>query len=498
MPNALRRLVAIDQDLGSRRTVMVPVLTALCLALAMLALTHHSARPLLNADSMGYVEFDAFRPYGYPVVVNLIKDLFGSLEDVVPVQVLVFHGALLALALSFGRLSRSLVLSGTLVLASAANAGLFNSFYSIQVESVAAALMMLAAACFLGFLRRGRTRDLLGYGLFVGLSLTVRPISLVLVPVTLVLLGLFWSPAFHRRGIAAAGALLIMAGCLLSVAMFNQQRHGFFGLNGNAGIGLYGKAMFLALDATPAPEDFAAPEIRRPLEAASGLLSRVTDFHSYLVLLQRYNVYLRFHVIFPQLAQRHGLDSQRRLDQYAMAQALPILAAHPGGFAGTVLEQLYHLIVDPDLMTRREAARFTAITAALAPLPLPNAAIDFAALPQRLGDLITIGYRLFCVTVVALGLSVLGLVLLMRLRGRKPSALLQGATLAALTIAALYLGTAIGDVAVARYTYPVWPISVLLLAMVAAEARDRLSRGAPPASDPIGCGQITAPSRKAT
>lgn len=138
--------------------------------------------PLMEPDSGGYVQFSANRTATYPLFLKFLGDLGVSLDRIVYFQLALFCISLAILvgaALRFG-FRRYWILLFVIALASNTY---FSSFQrTILSESLSFSATIVATAFLLDFLRTGQMVRLIAAGLFVGITIGVRPAGLMLAP----------------------------------------------------------------------------------------------------------------------------------------------------------------------------------------------------------------------------------------------------------------------------------------------------------------------------
>ena len=199
---------------------------ACAILFAVLCLAVPNYFPLMEPDSSGYVSFSANRTAMYPLFLRALTGLGLSLQSVTYVQVAVFCGALVILIVALDRanirrfwLVLFVVLLGT------------NSYFAsfqrtILTESIGFSAITAATAFLLDYLRTGRAIRLALAGIFVGLSIGIRPGCITFLPMLVLAVWLKW----HRRDVTAYAlvAALIVPTALGMIAerAMHRMEHG--------------------------------------------------------------------------------------------------------------------------------------------------------------------------------------------------------------------------------------------------------------------------------
>ena len=148
--------------------------------------------PLLEPDSVTYLDFAQHRTAIYPIFLRAMTQLGLSLEQIIYAQIFLFSLALMTLLAALLRAGVSGVLVLFVTIALAAN-GYFSSFQrTIMSESIYFSVMAPTVAFWIDYLRTGRTIFLVATGLGIGLLIGIRPAGILLVPMLFVSVWLKW------------------------------------------------------------------------------------------------------------------------------------------------------------------------------------------------------------------------------------------------------------------------------------------------------------------
>lgn len=182
-------------------------LAACAILFAILCLAIPSYFPLMEPDSGGYVDFAPNRTAIYPFFLRASAKLGLSLQAITYFQVAVFCGGLMVLlsALERARIKRVWLVLFVILLG--ANAYYASFQRTILTESIGFTAIAIATAFLLDYLRTGRTLWLALGGLFIGLTIGIRPGGIVLAPMLVLAAWLKW----RRRDVSIVMFILALA-----------------------------------------------------------------------------------------------------------------------------------------------------------------------------------------------------------------------------------------------------------------------------------------------
>jgi hypothetical protein len=155
--------------------------------------------PLLQPDSVSYIEFSSTRTALYPLFLKVLLNSGLDLVQITYVQIVLFSLSLSFLLSALLRIGVPRPLTAIFVALLCANV-YFSSFHrTILTESLFCTVMMLVTAFLLDFLRSGKSAFLALAALGMGLLIGIRPAAVGLVPILLVAGWLKW----RRRDMTA-------------------------------------------------------------------------------------------------------------------------------------------------------------------------------------------------------------------------------------------------------------------------------------------------------
>ena len=467
----------------NRPAVALSLLAAFAMATGLTYLLLPPASPLLNGDTPDYLYFDAGRPIGYPIFLRVISLLTGGYEAVRPVQILLFVLSAFVASWAVFRHGWGFMAAFIFELGVLGYPGPIGLADSIMSDSVAASLYLLYLAAVLGFVRRPTPGRYFSACLVMALSITVRPVGVALIASNLALL-LLYRRDLHGKFLPASGLLLVLA---LAGWFATPVTHSFVS-GEKAGTplarGLLQKVIFEQPKAGRAPscddefiESLTLPALRY-IQAAP---EQQRD-----MLRLRYSSYLRFKSIIPGLVQRHDLKREADADPILMCYSLARIRENPLSFLQVTVQDYWNLVINHTFITKEEQDSYNAFIATHPPVLPPAFANtrrhsemrERAARETSPGDTVVASefiadevsfepsrarpaaiivlLKLIQVAATLAGFVCIVLVCL-RLMGFRTAE--DWVTLGVVAMAAQFslLLTAIVEMALPRYMFPVWP-----------------------------------------
>jgi hypothetical protein len=441
---------------------------------------YHSSYSIVTPDSPSYLYFGVDRPVGYPLFLAIVHIVFKTYAVALPVQLGTLSASLGFLASCFflytGEFWQSIAFEALLFL----NPGLLLLANSVMSDSLSAAFIALfVAALFLVVARS----ELWAIGVFIAVtcvSITFRAVNLALIPAAIAAILIF-----GRNKKIPRTALI----CLLLLGLFIAQEltpfvHWVRGEptthSNPIARGLVQKTLFRQWpqnnEADRCEGDLIAKDT---IQADAYLAETPEDIRPYL--LEDISGYLRFNVIMPELIEKHHFNSFSELDQILMCYVLSRMKSDPIYFAQEAVDQFWRLLTYSTYVSSSKHDRIEEYLRAHPPaLPPPVEHLDpaydraiadlhldpkvFASeanepikAPRARPQILANGLRLF--QIVAALLMLAGMPALF---GRKAGkgVLSPWPVLGVLGLA--FFGemtiTAIAEIALPRYVYPLWPL----------------------------------------
>src|SRR5262245_5188674 len=182
--------------------------------------------PLLEPDSLSYLDFHSSRTAIYPASLRAMQQLGLSPDQIIYPQILLFTLAVMVLLAALLRAGVSAVLVFFVAIALGAN-GYFSAFQrTILSESIFFSAMMVTVAFWIDYLRTGRAVFLASAGLAIGLLVGIRPAGICLAPMLPLSVWLKWRKRDVSWPLLVAALLLpIMVGPIVEHRLYRAE-HG--------------------------------------------------------------------------------------------------------------------------------------------------------------------------------------------------------------------------------------------------------------------------------
>lgn len=435
-------------------------------------------------DSLGYLRFFPERSAGYPLFLDAVIAVFGTVDAVPKVQLVLAAAAFAFLGWSVHRAFGGAILAVLLVLLLFDHNALAGLHALVMTESLFAALLCVMAGSLALLARRPRWQLAAVSALACGLAITVRPAAISLLPLWPVALGLLWGKCAGQRLRLIAAVVVPLLLCFLAENAAWMLRH-------DAGPGdrpslanrhVFAKALVLGPE--PVVDDAALAGVvergRDALAPARELVAGAPGQQARTLLLRNVEVAAQYPTYsrvlggeMGRIARERGVtenDLRGSVGWSAMLDA-------PGHWLGNALTHYWGLWSAYWLWSADALARYEAYTAGLDDSPLFREARVFEPLaeaerPDWLPATNTTRWR----QGAALLASALAIALAAwyRLRGsREPDGRLAVAALAGLAVHGHFLLIGLIGVATPRYAHAMWPLMALCIVLVAAWALER-------------------------
>lgn len=421
-----------------------------------------SNTPLMQPDSLSYINFSPVRPLGYPLFLWTLKTLTGSYKMVPYLQLSFYFAAIFYCGLNFYKLSQSLLLSLGLILGISVNVAFIKLFSSLLTDVVGGGCLLFFLGSLFSFLHHPRLKTIYSLWIVIGVACLIRPVFYCLVgvlPILYLINGRFFRENMGQRLLFPTLPFLF----LLSIGSVGQYiNHGFFKTESFLGNNLIGKVSLIAEPSIPSQypsfmHSFGqnSAKIRYILDKAPSLRVR------YLLSVPYYDV-VRFSFL-PSLLPPKDSDS------FSKHIALEVIKEKPSEYAKDVLMNYRALWQLWDFYSFEEGKEFDTLLHSLSSPALDNM---YASSSIR-GDV----NRKFGHPFLVQGIrTVLGFTFILSLffplaffvlwiQGKSLSLLGLGGMLSSITIQSGYILTALLQAGIARYALLFWPCISILLAV---------------------------------
>lgn len=451
-------------------------------------------------DFPSYVHFSEYRTAGYPVFLNLIETVFGTLNPVPNVQLLLTAFSVGFLGLSVYKILQSSSISIALVLLVFGQSFVFRFHSFILSESLFISLLCVMVGVLIRWVERPSVRLATVAAAACGLAVALRPAGLSLLAVWPGLLWLLSERAVGRRLRFAVAFAVPLALCVIAEGRIYHSRHGEFDDRPNfVGLHLFSKALLVDAEPTLRDEELNSfmLEARQFAEPLRGLIAGAPDWHMRAFLLRRFEIKVQWGFYRPvfrervkQLAADRGVGEWRLLAEMGGGTLL----ARPGAWAHNAwdnyLASWTHNVIQPPDFDRRLAAYldgfdYSPFLGRLRPHHLVGAAISVPSLAMELNRVLTAAA--FLGTLAALGIAVWRRI---RKRSQELDNALAIAATAALIVHSNFVLVGLFAVSQLRYSAAMWPVEIacgLLLIHVGLKSwTTERSREACPRPSPAG------------
>jgi len=463
---------------------------AICIAAFCIALWATRNISPLNPDTPSYLYFDPSRTVGYPVFLWLVRLLTGHVAAAVPLQMVLLSASLFVLGRSFHDLVGSPKLSLVFQIFLVSSPDVWRFAAELMTEALATASMALWCAQLLRLIRRPSRSGYFLLAVICAAGMLIRPSLAVLFAGAAVAALLLECGRQRRFAVLTLIPIALGAYLLTPVALFFV--HGSPTATSPLPRGVLqhtlfcdGAAIFDDRDAIFVDRESAA--VRQYVESAPADIG--------IALQHLYSAPLRFGSIIPGLGRLHHFDASWQTDPIIGRIARARVEADPLCYARSVLRNYWELATQASLHVGGEGAKVDRFLALHSPVqissdPLPS---DAQELKRAAAELhvpaptaqMLIGHfgtrssplLLLLGRVLYGSAALVGLVSFFSLIGRRNTAWdnrnAVGLAAMGLVFHTLFLGTAVVELALIRYTIPAWPTVCTVLAIAFAGMRAR-------------------------
>lgn len=437
-------------------------------------------------DSESYLFFSPDRTIGYQVLLAMLGRFSTDLHTVVVAQLLLVGLGMWVATVALLRTTGSVLAALAFLVLGFGYPAPMKYVVLVMTEGPSMALAALLGALILVFVRKPKRRTALAFALLVAVGVTIRPTNAGFVVGAAIAIGFLADRARRGRWIALVVAAFVI-GYAASPLAYRVLAPGRTPDN-PAVRGLFGRAMLApGSDAARARAcgmaslDPVTQPVKRYLAGTPGELRPF--------LQERYLDYLRFYVVLPRLMREHGWTAPGQATPLLKCYVAGALREHPGYFAGQAAGAYWGILSYRNYDWPGFSTRLTAFEA-LAPMPLspgsgievppptiqglrPTAAWRLSAAQPRPAfgsdDLFTppqprnvwLVRMLGAVLVASAAITLACLAALPFARLRTPTVV--GIAAAGSVVHAILVVSALIEVPIPRYFYPLWPLIVLVL-----------------------------------
>lgn len=438
-------------------------------------------------DSNSYLYFSPDRTIGYQLFLMLLGQVSTDLAIVSIVQLLLVGIGVALAAFAMFELTGSAVAAAALLILSFGYPAPMKFVGLVLTEGPSLALAALFVALVLAFARRPRFGIVVALAILVGTGVAIRPTNAGFLLGAVVAI---WFLA--DRGQARLRWIGLVCAAFAIGYAASPVAHHFLAAERTADDpairGLFGRALLApGSDAVRARACGMASldPITRPVKRY--LATAPAELRPFLQ--ERYTDYLRFYVILPEIMARHGYATAGEAGPMLKCYALATLREHPGYFVRQAASAHWGILSYRNYDWPGFATRLLAFQAA-SPMPLsptsgvevpppstaglrPTAAWRTPAVAPRPAfgsdDLFTpplprnvwLVRALGAVLIASAGISLLCLLALPFTRSR--SVTVAGVAALGAVVHSVILASALFEVPIPRYFYPIWPLIVAIL-----------------------------------
>jgi hypothetical protein len=494
-------LIEADRYLSRRMSIVVSVAVAIpSLAFAAylsFAPDHLRILAGIANDAPGYMYYDVSRPVGYPLFLSLVRAVCGSIWAVSYIQLLLFCTATAVLGLCYFTMFGSVALMAVLEVAIVGYPGPVLLAQHVGSDSLSATVLMLFASATICFVYARRFWAVVAMSVLAAISISMRPVNVALVGAGIFAMLIVGE---WRLGTRLAWCAVIIAGLALGLGITPVVHQGMYGHVSTASPlarGLLQKVMFIPPAADAKDIGCGDGYIDGVLAPANRYLENVPVAFRALFEL-RYSGYLRFEVIIPGLVKKYGYSSPAQVDDILMCYALARMAEAPGAVLREVAAEYWKLLTNWTYITAGEHDALAQYKAAHPPVIAPaverapddqelrtRAAAELAALGIGGGDgtmddafdvprarplALILGLALVQMTAGAVSLIGMATALSAIFRWKVVDPRWVVIALLGTAVQGVMVLTAVVEIALPRYLFPLWPLMCAMLAAAASFA----------------------------
>jgi hypothetical protein len=415
------------------------------------------ALPLMQADSLSYIEFSPVRTAGYPFFLWIVKKVFGTF-DVVPVLQLCF------LALSATYLAAGLYrLTGRYFLPSVLMVGLmvnpvYHYAFTIMTESLSISILMIFLGIVIRLLHQPTLTKLALLSIIVGVGILIRPVHYAYIPLLLGI-GLWALTSLPFRFFPVVAATLTPLIVLVLLGCWGQyEKNGTFRLESMNGFNMIGKVSLIADKNISGRYPSFLKEVAEFAAPVQEYLDQTPNLHIRYLLSAPYYDYFRYKYL-PQVSLRVHVDNTVYTET-----SWDIIKARFIPYCKDVWMNLCALWQIYDLLTIGETEVLKRFLDSHQPSPYepypwyPNV----VSTSLKHNPLFVLGLRAGMLVICFSGLAMILVWCNRLLRKRYVPALIPLGAIASLATHGHFFLTALAQAGLPRYSFDLWPAIVLV------------------------------------
>jgi hypothetical protein len=302
----LKKLSASLSDCSSKRPLIL--FTTIGMFFALIWYWKFHSLPLMQPDSLSYIEFSPIRTAGYPLFIGFIKAVFGTFQVLPVVHLLCLTLSATYLVFEFFSQTRGFLLACLLSVGLMINPA-YEYAFNVLTEPLSISLLMMFLGTSIRLFQRPTLKTLTLLSVIVGMSIIVRPVHYAYVPV-LFAIGLW---GLSRHEFRFVPSLIRLFGPLILIVLLGCSaqylKNGVFRLESMNAMNMIGKVSLLADKGIKSrhPQflkgiaDFAIP--------VRAYLNQTPTMQIQYLISAPYYDYFRYNYL-PQLGRRLSLDNK--------------------------------------------------------------------------------------------------------------------------------------------------------------------------------------------
>ena len=311
-------------------------------------------------DSHSYVEFYPFRTAGYPVFLDLVAYVFGSVQATPRAQLLVACAAFAYLAWSIHGAFRSRVLTLLVALSLFGNPEIAKFHVAVLTESVFISLLCVMAGNLALLVVRPTLCRAAVSALACGIAITVRPAGLGLMPIWPILIWFIGGRCSGRRLRLSIAMAVPLVACTLAESVAWHLHHPDLPSRPTlVNRHLYGRGLMMDSVSVGSEDEIGVflNGAREKTEAARAFVAGAPDGQTRLLLLTRYEVLAQhelFHEEVEALSGRRGATRNEVLGEIGWRA----IAASPQAWVANAVTNYAGLWTMYELLTPAASRRY--------------------------------------------------------------------------------------------------------------------------------------------
>ena len=284
----------------------------------------------LYPDSPGYLSFSPYRTAGYPLFLMIFQKLDISLHAVSLVQLTLYNIAVSFVMYSMRQASMPKFLVVLAFIGLALNPYLTQLHFSILTDSLFVTLILMIIASLILFLNNKDSIYLLSLGIFIGLTIAIRPSAYSLAPflVLVIVVGCLYQRRINIKYFLAGflPLLFLIFGEIFIYHSFHQQA---VGRNTMLSIHLFGKGAMLQPDKVsfsgPMKKELKKLDIKvdRAMKPVRSLIENAPNKEIANYLQRHYEVFAQYQLLSKErslLAQSAGVHNEELLTAWGLSR----------------------------------------------------------------------------------------------------------------------------------------------------------------------------------